>query len=353
MRPAQGGQAMTRERASEAGFSLTELLVAMLVTMVVSGAVFGLMAAGQGAFRREPELTDRQQNIRIAMNMIQRDIETAGAGMNQFEQAFTRGDGVNEAAPLVDGVGPNGASNLPFGDILEVKGADPNCTAVPVSAGTAGIPGNVTTMVPLPQCFAANTMVAILMPAGAPGDPAMWAWSAGNAPGGTTVNFPAQPAKSEYGAWAGATPASVMPIQLARYAIANDADGMPALWRSATGGLDIGGNRVPPGPAGAAGSWQLIARGIEDMQIRYRVPGAPPFPNAACCGTPPLAVAGNFATLVQEVEVTLWARTLTPSALQGQTTRGGVTAIHGMLRTVTTPRAVLMAMKDAVPPLWQ
>ena len=53
-------------RSSQSGFSLVELLVAMLVTLVVSGAVFALMTAGQGAFRREPELTERQQNIRVA-----------------------------------------------------------------------------------------------------------------------------------------------------------------------------------------------------------------------------------------------------------------------------------------------
>ena len=40
---------MTHETQSEAGFSLAELLVAMLVTMLVSGAVFGLISAGQGA----------------------------------------------------------------------------------------------------------------------------------------------------------------------------------------------------------------------------------------------------------------------------------------------------------------
>ena len=45
----------------ESGFSLTELLVAMLVTMVVSGAIFTLLSAGQGAFRRQPELTEPRQ----------------------------------------------------------------------------------------------------------------------------------------------------------------------------------------------------------------------------------------------------------------------------------------------------
>jgi Tfp pilus assembly protein PilW len=57
-----------------------ELMIAMLVTMVISGAVFGLMAVGQGSFRREPALTDRQQNIRMAMDIVQRRRFERGGG---------------------------------------------------------------------------------------------------------------------------------------------------------------------------------------------------------------------------------------------------------------------------------
>ena len=46
------------------GFSLVELMVAMTVTLIVSGAIYGLLTSGSSAFRREPEVADRQQNIR-------------------------------------------------------------------------------------------------------------------------------------------------------------------------------------------------------------------------------------------------------------------------------------------------
>ena len=69
---------------AQAGFSLVELLVAMTVTLIITGAVFGLLSGGQNAFRREPERTDRQQNIRMAMDLIMRDIATAGAAMPPF-----------------------------------------------------------------------------------------------------------------------------------------------------------------------------------------------------------------------------------------------------------------------------
>ena len=86
---------MQPRRASnkgELGFSMVELMVAMVVTLVVSGAIFGLLTVGGNAFRREPEVADRQQNIRIAMDAIFRDIQNAGSGMPLVSQAFTHTD---------------------------------------------------------------------------------------------------------------------------------------------------------------------------------------------------------------------------------------------------------------------
>ena len=55
---------------------------------------------------------------------------------------------------------------------------------------------------------------------------------------------------------------------MARYAIALDPAGVPNLWRSGRGGLDVAGALTLPGDP--AGNWQLLARGIEDLQVRYR-----------------------------------------------------------------------------------
>ena len=76
-------------RASgEAGFSLPELLVAMVITTSISGAIFGLMTSGQGQFRREPALVDRQDNIRIAMDMIAQD--ESPVGFDPFPRRVSR-----------------------------------------------------------------------------------------------------------------------------------------------------------------------------------------------------------------------------------------------------------------------
>jgi len=69
------------------GFSLVELMVAMTVTLIVSGAMYGRLTSGSNAFRREPEIADRQQNIRAAMDLIARDVFSAGAALPTFGPA--------------------------------------------------------------------------------------------------------------------------------------------------------------------------------------------------------------------------------------------------------------------------
>ena len=76
---------------NEAGFSLIEMIVAIAVTLVVTGAVYGLIAGGNNAFRREPELTERQQNVRMAMDLIMRDVQTTGSGLPAFSSPSRRG----------------------------------------------------------------------------------------------------------------------------------------------------------------------------------------------------------------------------------------------------------------------
>lgn len=329
---------------NEAGFSLTELLVAMLVTMIVSGAVFTLLNAGQGAFRRQPELTERQQNIRLAMDLIQRDIETAGAGMDPFEQAFSAGDGVGDTAPFLDGAGPAGPNGQNT-DILEVLGADGTCNETPASTAVPPAAPNFNTAFGVPECMTTQPLAAIAGTLGT--DTVFWGkWGGNLNPGDVTVLFPpgVQPAKSDIQRIGGGFPAGpsrVMAVQLARYAIQLDpANQVPSLWRSGQGGLDQAGARTAVGDPN--GGWQLIARGVEDLQVRYRRAGG------AFAPSPMVATNPDFTTLTDAVEITLWARTLAPN-LQGQTMRGGISAVHGSLTSVTSPRAALQALHGAPP----
>ena len=114
-------------RGNQKGFSLVELVVAMTVTLIITGAVFQLVIAGKSAFRREPEMADRQQNIRVAMDIISQDVYKAGYGAPTFAQVFTDG---------LDGAGPAGSGGTDS-DILEIFYAS-ECGPTPV----CDVPGN-------------------------------------------------------------------------------------------------------------------------------------------------------------------------------------------------------------------
>src|SRR6185436_2747874 len=112
----------------EAGFSLIELMVAMTITLIVTGAIYGLLTSGGNAFKREPELSDRQQNVRMAMDLIQRDVSNAGSGMGAWVQAFT--NNLDTQGPLVSilpTVGGGSRTIQGQNDFLEILGNDGTC----------------------------------------------------------------------------------------------------------------------------------------------------------------------------------------------------------------------------------
>lgn len=326
----------------ERGFTILEMVIAIMVTLIIMGAVYGLLAQGQNAFRREPEISDRQQQIRIAMDLIQRDIMTAGMSLPEWVQAFTTG---------LDAAGPPNAQGA-ASDYLELIGNDGACTPVALcSAPVAG--ASVDTSDPLPACYSFPLLVAArpgvgagasigqatgpngagacvaggLVAVGLPAGPLAW-----NIPGGRTPGPNA--------------PGDMRPIQIVRYEIAVDAAGVPSLWRSARGGLNAALAFVAPG---AGADWQLVATGIEDFQVQYRngvgLPGIPVW-----LDDPGAVVVDGYGTLVREVRVTLVARTTGQANLQGESfSATGVGAIRGSLTTVTSPRAALFALSVGPP----
>jgi prepilin-type N-terminal cleavage/methylation domain-containing protein len=85
---------------SERGFSLIEVLISMVVTLIVMAAVFGLLTKGQRSFQREPEVADLQQSARTALDLVTKDILQAGAGLPPEFPAFSRVvNGAGDAAP--------------------------------------------------------------------------------------------------------------------------------------------------------------------------------------------------------------------------------------------------------------
>jgi len=388
---------MEPRRASEKrelGFSIVELMVAMLVTLVVSAAIFGLLTVGGNAFRREPEVADRQQNIRIAIDLIARDIEKAGSRLPLVSQVFTHTDAplggsnpTGAGAPYLNGQGPQGVMGAagqalrgapPTGtlvdasdnsDVLEILIGEGNCPVFHVCQ-PAGLNGAAVSPVSLRETIPAGGCMLSPAAVGSQGlvlltdnrlftiQPAT-VLATGMGCGATsaingTLNLAA--ALPEWPTTGGAalTPAAganalMYSARIVRYMIAPDPlDNSPSLWRSETGRYTSAG-AASAVPAAGAANWQLIARGIEDLQLEYLNGGNlwsnNPGVVAACAGAG--CTVGDYNNVVRRVRVTLSARALAP-ALQGQTAPAGgaaPNAVRGQLTTVVTPRAAVVGLQ--------
>jgi prepilin-type N-terminal cleavage/methylation domain-containing protein len=103
----------------EAGFSLPELLVAMVITVSLMAVVFTLMRQNQGIFETETGVTSMNENVRAAVDLLTREIQAAGTGLRGM------------SAPILGVDGENG-----HGDRIAILLGDPNAPVAQVR--TAG-----------------------------------------------------------------------------------------------------------------------------------------------------------------------------------------------------------------------
>jgi prepilin-type N-terminal cleavage/methylation domain-containing protein len=357
-----------KSRASEGGFSLVELMVAMTVTLIVSGAIYGLLTSGGNAFRREPELADRQQNIRVAMDLISRDVFNAGAALPTYSQVFSRVDpGSGPCAGGLNGCGPAGTmgsaaatsrgSDSENTDVLELVAADERCPVQTVcSVGVLpGSAGAFVTREGIPACMTLPGLALLTDNTSFTVQPAAANAAAACTGGNSTRNgsltlgaflapwndTPAMQAANPNPPPLATTPPQVFLYRgrIVRYMIApgtDPRDPSPSLWRSESGLYTTAG-AAAPAPGAANSPWELVARGIEDLQIEYRSG----VPTASWANQPPISTANNWNSIVRGVRISLSAR-VTAVNLQGATVAAGggaPNAIRGQLVTVVAPRA--------------
>jgi len=94
--------------------------------------------------------------------------------------------------------------------------------------------------------------------------------------------------------------------------------------------------------------WQLVAKGIEDMQIKYTMA------DGSVSDIPATVTDGNYGTLVKEVRVTLMARSEAANLTGGKNgTNNPDPKVRGSMTSVSSPRAALFVLSKAAPPEWR
>ncbi|MBI3650863.1 MAG: prepilin-type N-terminal cleavage/methylation domain-containing protein [Acidobacteria bacterium] len=76
------------ENHRESGFTLLELMIAALITVGLMGVIFSLINRNQQVFVSESGVTDMNENVRFAADLMTRDIQSAGMGLPRINGSF-------------------------------------------------------------------------------------------------------------------------------------------------------------------------------------------------------------------------------------------------------------------------
>ncbi len=129
--------------AADAGVSLVELMAATVISMIVVGAGFTALVASNKATQVNDMVASTQQNVRLAMELLARDVKLAGFGMTGPVGACT----INGAAvPIVPGDNnPAGADTGP--DTINMVVPNSNTAITPFWVLNAQAQGPFTNIV--------------------------------------------------------------------------------------------------------------------------------------------------------------------------------------------------------------
>jgi prepilin-type N-terminal cleavage/methylation domain-containing protein len=325
--------------SSQRGFSMVELTVAMTITLIISGAIYAMLAGGSASFRREPAVADRQQNIRVAVDLITRDVRSG--------RGFVGADAAGIA-------GPNGTT-----DGLQMFVPSENCPDVQTTNNPTGQNINTITGDVIPGCYPDDSLEIIYFQDGTTGIGFGHNVHAGD----TMINYPTGAIDPTglngnidgQGNAVNHLTAPTVPVRMGKgsfvkWQIANDTDGTPSLWRTDSGGFyNTGTGAWNSLQSPQAPYWQLVARGIEDMQVKFRVQGNYSSADLTTGWTDaPSGGSGTLGNMVREVRVTLQARTVGERSLAGESSASPApTAVRGQLTTVVVPQYSLDQLAGA------
>jgi prepilin-type N-terminal cleavage/methylation domain-containing protein len=116
MKPTQRVRNEVTAKPKELGFTLTELMIAMMVFTVIIGSVVALLGKSQSIFRAEQGVSEMDQNARLLMDFLTRDIQQAkenSLGLGPRFRAIYSFDGPEGKTDEVTIVSSDTESKLP------------------------------------------------------------------------------------------------------------------------------------------------------------------------------------------------------------------------------------------------
>jgi type IV pilus assembly protein PilW len=102
------------------GFTLTELLVAMVISGIVAAGIYSTFYSQQKSYLAQEQIAAMQQNLRGAMHILGRDIRMAGYNPTSFATAGIQTAQVNSVRFTMD-ITNDAGTGIPDGDT-----GDPN-----------------------------------------------------------------------------------------------------------------------------------------------------------------------------------------------------------------------------------
>ena len=262
----------TTTARSQRGFSVIELMIAMVIGLILTAGVLQVFTSSRATYRFNEQLARLQENERIAADMIQNDVRQAGyqgcAKQVPFTNTLNSSTTVqwNFAVPLRGHEASGAGAWLPAIDTGAVVSprADSDILAlrVPVrGAGSVALSSNMSTPTDTlktaavsPAPFAAGDVV-MLSDCKAAAVFQVTGYSAtgeiSHGAGAAVTNKGPGNASNDLG-HAFRAKAEIMPIETVIYYVRDNADGEPSLWRRAGGA-----------PA------EEVVEGIESMQVLY------------------------------------------------------------------------------------
>lgn len=190
-----------RRLSRPAGFTLIELIVAITISLMVAALIYQVFIDQTKAFRRQADMGAMQQNLRLAMEIVTRDLGSAGFGLAYDGAAW----GVDGQSPTV-GTGDDNArlygmriiDDFPVGsghDAVEVFTLHPDRTTWAYTDPTNPMACDATTIQFAPgydtqstlySAGGANSHIVCYAPVQS-GRPAAYIWQVNGAGGGSAV----------------------------------------------------------------------------------------------------------------------------------------------------------------------